>query len=183
MSEGFAAALSRLDDYVRGQGDDESQGEYEESLFQRALANDAPELTFRAGLCATLRSMNARGTLDMWLSRSQFEKLLSSELRTALLVFDSENPTGVEIPPDAELVITKVKLDLTDVQSLEVEVLNDDGSTLKRMPDIAFDAAENAIYICCEAELARKASASKRMTRLWATGPSGRWLLAELPAG
>ena len=182
MSDSFAEALSRLDDYARGHGDGASQREYEESLFERALSGEAPELGFYAGLGATLRAMNARGTLDLWLTANQVEKLRSSGMRTVLYELDLQNPRAPEIPPDAELFITKVTLDLTDVQRLECEVLDDQGRTLKHMPDIAFDAAENAIYACCEAELARTAAAFKRLTRLWATGRSGRRLLAELPA-
>jgi len=182
MSDAFMEALSRLDDYTRGHGDDASQREYEESLFDRALAGEAPELGFHAGLGATLRAMNARGTLELWLTASQVEKLRNSGLRTALYELDLEDPKPAEIPPDAELFITRVKLDLSDVQRLECEVVDDQGHILKRMPDVVFDATENAIYACCEAELARMAAASNRLTRLWATGRSGRRLLAELRA-
>ncbi|MFZ5894955.1 MAG: hypothetical protein ACOY0T_28100 [Myxococcota bacterium] len=178
MSQAFEAALAELDDYVRGAREDVEA--YEEDLFARALAEDAPELGFRAGTAATLRDMNARGTLELWLTRRQVEDLRASNAHAVLFELDLANPKPPEIPPDAQLIITRVPVELAGVNRLEAEVIADDGRVLKRMPDIAFDAEENAIYACCEIELARTAAAAQRLTRLWATSDSGRRLLLEV---
>jgi hypothetical protein len=57
--------------------------------------------------------------------------------------------------------------------------LADDGRILKTMPDIRFDSSDNAIFACCEADLARAAVSVERTTRFWAydDGPERRLLL------
>jgi hypothetical protein len=178
-------ATARLDAYVRGYPEDapaEDCERYEEELFARALAGAAPELTFRAGLAAALQGMAARGTLDMWLTARDVERMRGSGLNIVFYEFDASNPVPPELGPDSELIITKIPLDLTGVRTLDIEILSREGRVLKRMPDVHFDAADGAIYACCEAELARTAASSTgTRTRLWATDESGSpRLLGEL---
>ncbi|MGC4086593.1 MAG: hypothetical protein QM756_01610 [Polyangiaceae bacterium] len=182
MTQPIDADIARLDDYVRGQRSEELEQDYEEQLFARALDGAAPELAFLEGLGSALRVMHARGTLDLWLTAKGVEALQSSGKRVLVFELDPENPRAPVIPADTELLVTRVPVDLDDVRSLEAEVLSDDGRVLKVMPDIAFDPAENAVYACCEAELARTAASAQRLTRVWATGASGRRLLLELRA-
>lgn len=180
MTSNIDSAVARLDDYLRGHGSEADADSYEADLFERALEGDAPELCFHLGLGTTLREMKKRGTLALWLTASQVAAAQASGLHTVLYELDLSNPQPPHIPADADLFITRVRVDLTGVESLDAEVLADDGSVLKRMPDIAFDAAEGAIYACCEAELARAATSAGRLTRLWATNESGRRLLLEV---
>ena len=56
---------------------------YEEDLFARALAGAAPELAFHTALGEQLRAMNARGTLDLWLTARGVERVVASGLRVA----------------------------------------------------------------------------------------------------
>jgi hypothetical protein len=187
MTETFDTALLELDDYIRNRQAEARVADYEEDLFERALAERAPELAFRAGLGGTLHAMNARGTLDLWITQGQIAELRARGLNLVVFDVDPANPTTPEIPPTADLVIAKVPLDLTGVRRLDAEVLTDDGRLLKRMPDIDFDPAEGAIFTCCEAELARTAVAARRLTRLWASressdGRAERTLLLELRA-
>jgi hypothetical protein len=179
MTRELDAAIARLDDYVRGRvGEDDDA--YEEALFARALADDAPELAFRARVGASLRTLDARGTLDVWLTARDVERVRASGLRTFFHEIDPAHPVAPQLPADAELVITRVPIDLAGVRALDVEVLSPDGRLLKRMPDVAFDPADGAIFACCEAELARTAAASQTITRLWATDDGGRRLVGEL---
>ena len=182
MTHEHQAALARLDDYVRGHHDEQFARDYEQELFSRALRGQAPELDFRAALNATLRTMQTRGTLDLWLTQREVAQVRASNLRTFLYEYDPANPTLPEIPPDTDLLITRIPVDLSGVQSLEAEIVGDDGRSLKRMPDVRFDPEDGAIYACCEADLARTAAGAQRPTRLWAVDDSGRRLLAELPA-
>jgi hypothetical protein len=175
-------ALTRLDDYVRGQHDDDVVGDYEEELFARALAGSAPELSFHSGLVSTLRAMNARGTLDLWLTARDVERVRASGLKTVLYEFDPAAPPALEIPPGTELLITRIPLPLEGVRSLEAEIYSTDGRLLKRMPDIHFDPADGAVFACCEADLARAANASTTVTKVWVVTDSERRLLIELPA-
>ena len=186
MSDQLDAALIQLDDYVRAQQrDDDQVAEFEEDLFERALGGDAPELEFRAGLSHALRVMNANGTLELWLRRSQVEALLASDRRVVFFDLDVKNVAPPPIPDDAELLITRVPLDLRGVRTLDAEIHTEDGVFLKRMPDIGFDPEEGAVYACCEAELARTAMSAisvNRVTRVWATRDGERQLLLELRA-
>lgn len=178
------AAAARLDDYIRGVVDDVRASDYEEDLFERALAGTARELTFRAGLGATLRAMNARGTLDLWITASDVERLRAApDLRVVVYELDLAHPVDPEVPPDTDLLITRIPVDLRGIGRLEAEVVAEDGRLLKRMPDIAFDPVDGAVYACCEAELARTVSSTQRtITRVFATDDSGRRLVLELPA-
>ena len=180
MTHPIDAAIARLDDYVCALDPDDSAREYEEDLFSRALSGDAPELQFRSSLTTTLRQMSTRGSISLWLTAAEVAAAQASGLRAFVFDLDPQNPKPAEIPPDADLFITRVHLDLKGVQSLDVEVLAEDGTLLKRMPDIAFDANEGVIYACCEADLARLASSKRTLTRLWATYEDGRRLLGEL---
>lgn len=177
----FEALTKRLDDYVRGAVDDAEAQEYEEDLFARSLAGQAPELAFHVGLAVTLREMDARGALELWLTARDVERIRASGLRVVLFDLDMENPTMPEIPPGTDLVIGRVPLDLTGVRSLEIEVLTSDGRVLKRMPDVLFDPADSGIFACCEADLARIAANADRTSRFWAVEDSGRRLLLEVP--
>jgi hypothetical protein len=182
MTAPIDEALLKLDDYVRGHLADDAANTYEEVLFEQALLGNAPELEFRAGLTSTLQLMKARGTLNVWLTKKQAEEIQALGLRISLFEVDLEHPSAPNIAEDAELVIARVPLNLVGVSRIDAEVVSDTGRILKRMPDVSFDAADGAIYACCEAELARTAAASKRLTRLWAIGDAGRTLLLELPA-
>ena len=178
------ALSSRLDDYVRGAMEESVVGGYEDDLFERALAGAAPELGFRSGLGATFRAMKARGTLDLWLTAEGVERLAaSSELRVHVWELNLEAPVPPEIPADADLLITRIPVDLRGVGRLEAEIFSADGRLLKTMPDVAFDPIDGAVYACCEAELARTASGVLgTMTRVWGIEESGRRLLLELPS-
>jgi hypothetical protein len=179
----FEALTERLDAYIRGAGDDALAHEYEEELFARSLAGEAPELAFRLGLAATLREMGARGALELWITARDVERIVASGLRVVLFELDMENPTMPEIPPGTDLLIGRVPLDLTGVRSLEIEVFSRDGQVLKRMPDVLFDPADGAIFACCEADLARIAANADRSSRFWAVDDSGRRLLLEVLGG
>jgi len=176
-------AVARLDDYVRGLGDDSATVDFEDELFERALLAEAPELTFFTQLSGTLRAMNERGTIDLWLTSSQVEKLRASgKVRAAMYEFNPAAPVAPEIPPGTELLITRVPFDLSGIRSLEVEILSLDGKLIKTMPDIAFDPADGAVFACCEADLARIAGAQQTITRVWASDDTGRRMVVELPS-
>jgi hypothetical protein len=176
------SALSMLDDYVRGHQTDKEASGYEEALFERALAANAPELGFRTGLSGTLREMDVRGTINVWITSKQVNEMQAKGLRLALYELDLVNLREPVIPDDVDLFITRIPVDLTGVQRIDVEVFSDTGRVLKRMPDVHFDVADGAIYACCEAELARTAAAANRLTRLWATREGERTLLLEVPS-
>jgi hypothetical protein len=176
----FEALAKRLDDYVRGAVDDAQAHEYEEDFFARSLAGEAPDLAFHVGLAATLREMDARGTLELWVTARDVERIRASGLRVVLFELDMENPAMPEIPPGTDLLIGRVPLDLAGVRSLEVEVVSSDGRVLKRMPDVLFDPADGAVFACCDADLARIAANADRTSRFWAVEDSGRRLLLEV---
>jgi hypothetical protein len=174
-------ALSRLDDYVRRRDEDESA--YEEELFARALEGNAPEAVFHAGLASTLRRMDARGTLNVWITASDVERLRASDLKTVFMEYDPEDREPLDLPPDTDLLIMRIPLPLEGVRSLEAEVYSIDGTLLKRMPDVLFDREDGAAYACCEAELARTASsAPKTITKVYAVTDTERRLIIELPS-
>lgn len=186
MTQPFdTGALERLDDYARGQLPDGEVEAYEEDLFTRALAGEAPELTFRRDLGKTLRVMNARGTTDLWLDRRQAEALVASGAKVLRFELELNAPANdANIPDfsvDFDLLLTRVKVDLRGLEQLDAEVTTPEGRVLKTMPEIAFDPDEGAVYMCCEADLARVVGTFKTTTRLWGTDKAGsRRLVATI---
>ena len=179
------AAVARLDDYLRrhdAPDDDAGTEAYEEDLFARALEGAAPELRFMQDFASTMRTAGAHGALDLWLTAQEAAHVRSSREHVAYLDLDDPSAT---LPDDAELLITRIPLQLEGVRAVEMEVLAADGQVVKRMPDISFDPADGAIFGCCDAALARIASGTPRLVRIWGTGPKTgeRRLLAEIPAG
>ena len=184
MTPELEAALSRLDDYLRAQLPDDQVEAYEEELFARALSAEAPELRFREQLGRTLREMQARGTLDLWLTARDVERMLKSDLRIAQFDLDLENPFAPDLSGDIDILITKVPIDLRGVRRLDAEVCSAEGKRLKLMPEISFDPADGAVFACCEIELARAAAAAKTVTKVWGYDEAGkRVLLTELHSG
>jgi hypothetical protein len=180
MTQARDAAMARLDDYVRA-ADSETEAEsYELDLFSRALEGDAPELEFRAELGHTLRAMESLGTLDLWLTARGVERLLKSGRKVLQFELDIRAPVVPDLSSDFEILVTKVPLQLDGIRRLEAEVCALSGELLKRMPDIAFDPADGAVFACCEAELARASANTRTITRVYAYGDAGRYLLCEL---
>ena len=175
----FAAALGRLDDYVRGSMDEALAAEYEDELFELALAGAAPELGFRQGLGATFREMSARGTTNVWITGAEVERLKASNLRVLLWDFDPAKPTLPEVPEGADLVITRIAVDLRGVRRVDADIVAPDGTLLKTMPDVTFDPVDGAVYACCEADLARAAGSVATITRVYAVEETGRRLMME----
>lgn len=175
----MTAELAKLDDYLRSQGSDDQVQTYEEELFARALADEAPELRFREQVRRTLLEMRARGTLSLWLTAREVDEMMKSDLRVAR--YDVQEGYAPELSGDIDILITKVPIDLRGVRRLDAEVLSADGKQLKVMPEITFDPADGAVYACCEIELARAAAAAKTVTKVWAYDEAGeRRLLGEL---
>jgi hypothetical protein len=174
------AALARLDDYVRRHAADGEVEDYEQDLFARALAGAAPELGLRERFEATLRWMNARGSLDFFMTAREVAELDQRGLRIRHYVLDLANPVEPDLSGDFDLLVTKVPIDLTGIRHVDAEILTPEGVHLKTMRDIGFDPADGAVYMCCEAELARFSAGAKTITRVWAHEESGRRLLHEI---
>lgn len=182
MTQARDASIARLDDYVRGCDTAEQAEAYEVDLFMRAVEGAAPELEFRSELGRTFRAMNARGTMDLWLTAKDVERVAKSGRRVVQFELDLAAPAAPELPDEFDILITKVPMPLDGVHRLEAEVFSAaSGERLKVMPDIAFDPADGAVFACCEAELARTAaSAPTTVTRVYAIDDAGRRLVCEL---
>jgi len=182
MTQARDAAILRLDDYVRRHDTEAQAEEYELELFTRAVEGAAPELEFRSELGRSMRAMNALGTMDIWLTAKDVERVLKSGRRVVQFELDLAAPAAPDLSEDFDILITKIPLPLGGVRRLEAELFSAaSGERLKVMPDIAFDPADGAVFACCEAELARAAStAPTTITRVYAIDDDGRRLVCEL---
>jgi hypothetical protein len=183
MSDSLDAALARLDDYVRRRAPDAEEAAYEEDLFARALAGEAPELAVRDAIGSTLRRMKDVGSIQLWMTRRQADALAAANPRVLRFELDLANPRPPALTDDFDLLVTRVPLPLGGVRQLDVEVLSPAGEVLKVMPDVEFDPADGAVFACCEAELARVSTGARSVSRVWATDDRGRRLLATIPLG
>lgn len=182
MKPTFDEASARLDDYVRGKLDDDAADAFEGDLFARALAGEAPELAFREQLRRRFREMDARGTLSIWLDERGVERLMASGMRVKRFDFDPAHPTMPDFSTEFDILLTRVPIPLAGVRRLDAEIMSASGEVLKVMRDIDFDASENAVYACCERELAYHAAQAKTTTRVWAHDDRNeRKLLLEIP--
>lgn len=181
MKRDLDAALLRLDDYVRGHGEGLDDERYEDDLFARAVAGEAPELRLRDALRGTFREMEARGTISPWITSADIARLRASGLRLQLAEVDPANPVALVLDDEAELLVTRVPLDLAGVRRLDVEITTPDGRLLKKMPDLSFDPRDGAVFACCEMELARATVAVRSVSHFHATTETGeRRLLATI---
>ena len=135
-------ALARLDDYVRRLHDDEDA--YEEDLFSRALEGNAPEAIFHAGLGSTLRRMNARGALELWLTAKDVERVRASGLRAFFWEWNPADQAPLDIPPDADVVIVRIGMPLEGVRAVVGALGGRDGPNRKRRPHGGLEAAGGA---------------------------------------
>ena len=181
MSTPADRALALLDDYLRNA--DADVDAYEEDLFGRALSGEAPELTFLEGMRRTLREMDQRGTMDLWLTSREVERMSERGLRVRRFELDTAHPTMPDLTGDFDILITRVPVELSGVRRLDAEVLTPAGDLVKVMPDISFEPSDAAVFACCEADLARVAAGVQSVTRLWAINDSGRRLLCEIKYG
>lgn len=129
-----------------------------------------------------MRAMNALGTMDIWLTAKDVERVVKSGRRVIQVELDLAAPAVPDLSQDFDILITRIPLPLEGVWRLEAELYSAaSGERLKVMPDIAFDPADGAVFACCEAELARAAAtAPTTITRVYATDDGGRRLLCEL---
>lgn len=185
MSEHHQAdALLLLDDYVRRLLPAAEVDAFEEDLFARALAGDAPELKLHGDLTSAHREMKARGTLEFWLNRRQAEAVLASGARVLQFDLTADNTKVPDLSADFDLLLSRVQVDLRGLTQIDVEVCTPDGRQLKVMPEIAFDPEDEALYTCCEAELARVAISAKTVSTLWGTDRAGeRRVIATIVNG
>jgi hypothetical protein len=174
---------ARLDEYLRTADSEESAAAYEEDLFARALAGDAPELSFRRGLEVAFRSMEARGTTELWMTGKQVDEMRAKGTRVAFVEFDPAKGEVAAIPEGTEILVTRVPLDLSGVERLDIEIRSPDEVLLKAMPEVSFDPKDQAIYACCEIELARASIASGAIARAFSIENGRKRLLVETRVG
>lgn len=170
--------LERLDDYVRGAPHDDDDA-YEADLFARALEGAAPELVALDSLSASLRDSARRGTLPNFATAAQVERLRPEDGGRVAFV----NPMTGHWPVTeaTELLVIKVPLELAGVERVDVENVIVGVGPVKTMPDVVFEAGDNALYLCCEASLAARADAMGAViTRFWGHQAGEKRLLFEL---
>jgi len=173
-------ASERLDAYERGLGADADVVDYEEELFARAVAGDAPELALRDSLEASVHAMARRGTIELFPTAREVAALRARpDLDVAYFDLDEIPPDQIKPSEHADIVITRVGLDVRNVTRLDVEVGFEGVGVLKTMPDIGFDRDDGAVFFCCEASLARSIH-GRPFGRFWAIDGDQRTLVAEI---
>ena len=175
------ARLARLDDHLRGRGDDPDA--YEEDLFARAAEGTADELAFLDRLADGLHQLVARGTFDPWITAAEADALRARYGDALALREVSLHGTGVvEVPLDAEVLVTRIPLALEGVDELEIDALTTDGTLIKTMTGVRFDPSDGALYACCEGELARRTVGPPVLSRVWDVRGGERRLIREFVA-
>jgi hypothetical protein len=155
MSEPFKP-FERLDDYQLGAMSDADAAAFEDELFAAAAAGAADEAAFVDRVSLIGQYLAPRGGLDIGSSRQRVEQLIAAGYRVQIMAPEpAERIHFPPIEPDAELIVTQIKLDLRGWDALDVIVERPDGTELKTFRDVSCDPESGNIYALCEAPLAR----------------------------
>lgn len=169
--------IERLAGYLDGHGDGDA---YEEELFARAAAGLAPELAKLDAIVSGIVDLAERGTFELWLDAAECERMRARYgERLSFVDLGREPGPDAAAARDVDIVITRIPVDLQGVDEVEVEVVAERGGTLKTMR-AAIEPGADALYACCEGDLARRAFRPGVITRFWAVAPGERRLLREL---
>jgi hypothetical protein len=155
MSEPFNP-FERLDDYQQGVMPDVDAASFEDELFALAAAGQAEEAAFVDQVSLIGQYLGPRGGLDMGSTRQRVEQLIAAGHRVQIMAPEpAEQIWFPPIDPDAELIVTQIRMDLRGWDSLDFIIERPDGTELKTFRDVNCDPETGNVYALCEAPLAR----------------------------
>jgi hypothetical protein len=161
------APFEAFDAYLAGEMPEARAADFEEELFAMAAVGDADEALFVDRLSLMGRYLAQRGGWDFGSTRARVDQLIAAGLRVQVLDPEPGEPGEPfrlpKIADDAELVATRVAIDLRGYDSVRAIVEKPDGTELKTFPDIAFDPVDGNTYALCEATLARIAARQRHI--------------------
>jgi len=167
------APFETLDAYQTGEMSEAEAARFEEELFTMAAAGDADEALFVDRLSLIGRYLLPRGGWDFGSTRARVDQLIAAGVRVQVLDPEPGAPgEPIRIPKiddDAEIVATRIAIDVRGYDSVRAIVEKPDGTELKTFRDIGFDPADGSMYALCEATLAR-ISAQQRHIRMRVIG-------------
>jgi hypothetical protein len=176
-----ASSLIELDDYLSGLIPDEPAADFEEELFAAAADGETASLGLVDRIGQFGRYLEARVGLAMGSSRAQVERIRASGLKVEYSELVPGIPVrGRRIADDAEIVISRLDVDLRGYTDIEVAVERPDGTLLKTFRDVDCAPEDGALYAVCEATLARMAQSVHTVARISATRDGKRELVATL---
>jgi hypothetical protein len=162
------APFEALDAYQTGDMPEAEAAGFEEELFASAAAGDAAEALFVDRLSLIGQYLAPRGGWDFGSTRARVDQLIVAGLRVQVLDPEPGAPgEPLRIPKiddDAEIVATRIAIDVRGYDSVRAIVEKPDGTELKTFRDIGFDPVDGSTYALCEAPLAR-ISAQQRHIR------------------
>jgi hypothetical protein len=137
---------------------------FEDELFEAAASGTAAEVAFVDHVGLLSRYLEPRAGFDMGSSRARVEQLLAAGLRVQLI--DPEPAPIVRLPaidPDAEIVVTHVRIDVRGYDSVDAVLKKPDGTELKTIRDVGWDPDDGTMYAVCEGPLARLSATVPRV--------------------
>jgi hypothetical protein len=152
-------AFIALDDYTSGALSDAEAEAFETELFARAARGEAPEAELAERLRRAAEWVGRRGGFKAGSTRAEVDALLASGLHVVLAEFgDATKPVEIPaFPPDLDLYIYRVDVDVRGYTNVDVVVETEDGRHIKTFRDLSCDPADGSLYGVCEAPLARMA--------------------------
>lgn len=148
--------FERLDDYQLGAMSEAEAVGFEDELFAAAASGAAHEATFVDRVSLIGQYLVPRGGFDFGSTRQRVEQLIAAGHRVQIIA--PEPSAQLHMPPldpDAELVVTQLRLDLRGWDSLDFIIEKPDGTELKTFRDVNCDPETGNVYALCEAPLAR----------------------------
>lgn len=157
-------AFESIDAYQTGLMSEADAAGFEEELFTAAEAGGTDEARFVDRVSLIGQYLAPRAGLEVGSSRKRVDELIAAGLRVQLI--DPAPAPVIQLPPieaDAELVATRVPIDVRGFDSIDVTISRPDGTEIKTFRDVGFDPHDGTIYLVCEAPLARLSARHKRV--------------------
>ncbi|MBX5480449.1 MAG: hypothetical protein IRZ16_01175 [Myxococcaceae bacterium] len=175
-----ATSLEQLDDYVSRAMSDADAEAFEEALFDAAATGDAPELRFVDALRRGLGDLARRGTIHITLLLSEAEQFQrTSPMRVRMVDLDDYQGDPFDDVAAIDIGLVRYNVPLEGVKRVDVEFGTERTPTLYTIPEVRFDAANNCVVMCCEAELMMATLRANAIVRLFAVDGDERRLLRE----
>jgi len=159
-----SSAFELLAEYETGGMSEAEAARFEDELFDAAASGTAAEVAFVDHVSLLSRYLEPRAGFDMGSSRARVEQLLAAGLRVQLI--DPDPAPTVRLPPidpDAEIVVTHVRIDVRGYDSVDAVIKKPDGTELKTIRDVGWDPDDGTMYAICEAPLARLSATVPRV--------------------
>jgi hypothetical protein len=169
--------LSLLLDYWLAEIDPQQEERVEEHLL--GCGHCSAELEQVVAIGAALRALLRGGSIHAVLPGGVLQRLARDGLRIREYRLDPGGSVDCGVHPDDDLVVSRLRVPLADVDRLDVVVIEGDAAPSHRLIDVPFEGAGDEIVLLPGTAALRQREPHVQTVRLLAVEPDGERLLGE----